>query len=197
MRSPTIYCGPMWGGKTEALISRLVRARIQEIPVLAFNPKTNDRYGTRDIRAHSGASFPAVSVGSGADILESVQREQPKVVGIDEFFMIPGALKAVEFLVHKRIKVVVSTLDLDSEGVIWEDLGQLLAMAEEVVKCPAVCAVCKADAYFTFRKGFAPSERVLVGADDFYEPRCRTCFDEGQEAKRAATGEGSLFKGGT
>ncbi len=186
----------MWGGKTEALISRLVRARIQEIPVLAFNPKKNDRYGTQDIRAHSGAMFPALPVLSGADILEAVQRDQPAVVGIDEFFMIPGALAAVQTLVKKRIKVVVSTLDLDSEGVIWEDLGQLLAMAEEVVKCPAVCAVCKADAYFTYRKGFAPSERLLVGTDDFYEPRCRNCFDEGQEAKRAATGEGSLFEGG-
>ncbi len=197
MRSPTVYCGPMWGGKTEALISRLVRARIQEIPVLAFNPHLNDRYGTRDIRAHSGASFPANPVHSGEDILEVVRREQPQVVGIDEFFMIPSALAAVEYMVHRRIKVVVSTLDLDSEGVIWEGLGQLLAMAEEVVKCPAVCAVCKADAYFTFRKGYAPSERVLVGADEFYEPRCRRCFDQGQEAKRAATGEGSLFDGGS
>ena len=62
MRSPIVYCGPMWGGKTEALISRLVRARLMDIETLAFNPVRNDRYGTTDIVAHSGATIPARAV---------------------------------------------------------------------------------------------------------------------------------------
>ncbi len=190
----------MWGGKTEALVSRLVRARIQEIPTLAFNAVSNTRFGTRDIRAHSGAGFPAVPVGKGADILKTVREERPKVVGIDEFFMIEGAFGAVRTMNDLGIKVVVSTLDMDSEGKVWESVGELLGIAEEVVKCPAVCAVCKADAYFTFRRAEAPAERVqrvLVGAGDYYEPRCARCFREGQEAKRAASGEGSLFGSGS
>ena len=193
MRSPTVYCGPMWGGKTEALISTLVRARIQEIPTLAFNPAKNARYGTRDVRAHSGASFPAIAVRSGAEILAAVAQQQPRLVGIDEFFMIEGALEAVQSLRRSGQRLVIATLDMDSEGRAWESVGDLLGLAEEVVKCPAVCAACKADAYFTFRKGMAPTERVLVGADDFYEPRCWTCFVDGQEAKAAQSGEGSLF----
>lgn len=194
MRSPIVYCGPMWGGKTEALISALVRARIQEIPTLAFNPAKNDRYGANsEVHSHSGGSFPAVAVRSGAEILEHVKREGPKLVGIDEFFMIEGALDAVRALRRAGTRVVIATLDMDSEGRAWESVGDLLGIAEEVVKCPAVCASCKADAYFTFRKGIAPTERVLVGADDFYEPRCWECFCVGQDAKTATSGEGSLF----
>lgn len=193
MRSPIVYCGPMWGGKTEALISRLVRARLQEIPALAFNPRRNDRYGTEDIRAHSGASFPAHPVSDGDEILAIVAEQAPRVVGIDEFFMIENALAAVQALVRGGVKVVVATLDMDSEGRAWETIGPLLAMAEEVVKCPAVCASCKKDAFWTFRKGVAPKDRVLVGADEFYEPRCYDCFVRGQEEKAAQTGERSLF----
>lgn len=193
MRSPTVYCGPMWGGKTEALISTLVRARIQEISTIAFNPAKNDRYGTSDIRAHSGASFPAISVQSGTEILEHVRREKPTLVGIDEFFMIEGALDAVRTLRLHGTLLVIATLDMDSEGHAWESVGPLLGLAEDVVKCPAVCAHCKADAYLTFRKGIAPTDRVLVGTDDFYEPRCWTCFVDGQAAKTAQGGAGSLF----
>ena len=196
MRSPTVYCGPMWGGKTEALISALVRARIQEIPTLAFNPAKNARYGTKDIRAHSGASFPAIAVTSGAEILAHVHDLQPQLVGIDEFFMIEGAIEAVRVLRARGTRVVIATLDMDSEGATWESVGELLGIAEEVVKCPAVCAACKADAYFTFRRGRAPAGRVLVGAGEFYEPRCWACFDEGQRSKRAQVGRGSLFADG-
>ncbi len=164
-----------------------------EIPTLAFNPRQNDRFGTTDIRAHSGARFPALAVETGAEILAHVWREEPRVVGIDEIFMIRGALDAVRRLTADGVKVVIATLDMDSEGEVWDEVGPLLAMAEEVVKCPAVCASCKRDAFYTFRKGAAPGSRVLVGAGDYYEPRCYACFRAGQQAKVAQTGEGSLF----
>jgi len=193
MRSPIVYCGPMWGGKTEALVSRLVRARLQDIPTVAFNPLRNNRFDTTDIRAHSGARFPATPVETGEQIVQVAKDSGAQVVGIDEFFMIDDCFTAVTTLVRSGCKVIVATLDLDSEGRPWESVGSLLAIAAEVVKCPAVCAQCKRDAYFTFRRGNAPGDRVLVGADDFYEPRCGECFRAGQEAKRAAGGEGSLF----
>ncbi|MDP6424842.1 MAG: hypothetical protein QGG14_08860, partial [Planctomycetota bacterium] len=195
MRSPIVYCGPMWGGKTEALISRLVRARLMDIETLAFNPVRNDRYGTTDIVAHSGATFPARAVATGQDLLDHVAAHRPQVVGIDEFFMIDAALDAVVELAAQDIKVVVATLDMDSEGKPWDSVGELLAMAEEVVKCPAVCATCKKDGFYTFRKGAAPAERVLVGTADFYEPRCFACWRCGQDAKRADAGAESLFGG--
>jgi len=74
-------------------------------------------------------------------------------------------------------------------------VAELLGLAEEVVKCPAVCACCKRDAYYTHRRAKAPAGRLLVGATDFYEPRCFECWVTGQSEKRAAHGPGSLFGG--
>ena len=183
----------MWGGKTEALVSRLVRAQLQDIPVLAFNPRRNQRYGSTDITAHSGAHFPAIPVENGEEIVQVCRERDPAVVGIDEFFMIPDAMVAVNALLKRQAKIVVATLDMDSEAKVWSSVAELMGVAEEIVKCAAVCSSCKADAYYTFRKGMAPSPRVLVGTDDFYEPRCRTCFEAGQEAKRFQDGEEGLF----
>lgn len=181
MLSPIVYCGPMWGGKTEALISRLVRARIQNVRVKAFQPAANTRDGDR-IRAHSGASFPAIPVADGRAIVE--EGGDADVIGIDEVFMIEGIVDAVRRLMSMRKKVVMATLDMDSEGNVWEPVGQILGMAQEVQKCPAVCTSCKHDAYYTYRRPGAPSDRVLVGAGDVYEPRCFTCWAAGQEEKR-------------
>ena len=192
MRSPLVYCGPMWGGKTELLISRLTRAAIQEVPVIAFNPVTNTRSAINSITSHSGSSFPATSVASGDEILALVRGHE--VVGIDEIFLLPGGVTAVRQLMAQGKKIVVATLDMDSEGRVWEPVAELLGIAEEVVKCPAVCAACKRDAYYTFRRGGAPSQRVLVGAADFYEPRCFACWTTGQDEKRATAGPGSLYQ---
>lgn len=181
----------MWGGKTEGLISRLVRARIQNVGVKAFTPFRNERDGKDQIRSHSGGSFPATPVKHGQQILEECV--DIDVVGIDELFMIEGIAETVRKLVHLEKKVVMATLDMDSDGNVWEPVGQVLGMAEEVVKCPAVCTECKRDAYYTFRLPEAPSDRVLVGAGDFYEPRCFECWERGQAEKITEKGQAKFF----
>ena len=192
MLSPLVYCGPMWGGKTEGLISRLVRAEIQKVRVRAFTPATNTRDGELEIRSHSGASFPATSIAHAEEIVE--RADELDVVGIDEIFMLDGVPEAVRELTRLGKKIVMATLDMDSDGNIWESVGQILGMAEEVVKCPAVCTVCKHDAYYTFRRPDAPSARVLVGAGNFYEPRCRSCWQRGQDEKARRRGQGEFFR---
>jgi thymidine kinase len=181
----------MWGGKTEALISRMTRAHLQEVTVAAFNPVHNNRAGVDRITSQSGAWFPAQTIETGQQILE-LSRDA-EVVGIDEFFMIREAVTAVRELMRRKVKVVVATLDMDSDGLVWEPVSELLGLAQEVIKCPAVCAVCKHDAYYTFRRAKAPAGRLLVGATDYYEPRCFECWGRGQAEKSAASGPGSLF----
>ncbi len=192
MLSPLVYCGPMWGGKTEGLISRLVRAEIQKVRVRAFTPARNTRDGKKVIRAHSGASFPATSVTHAEEVVAA--SSELDVVGIDEIFMLEGIAEGVREISRLGKKIVMATLDMDSDGQIWEPVGQVLGMAEEIVKCPAVCSVCKKDAYYTFRRADAPNARVLVGAGNYYEPRCRPCWHRGQEEKRRQAGQRELFR---
>ena len=62
----------------------------------------------------------------------------------------------------------------------------LLSMADEVLKLKAICVVCAQDAHHTQRIINGQPARysdpiILVGAEDFYEARCRNCFKIDQQ----------------
>ena len=53
----------------------------------------------------------------------------------------------------------------------------LLAVAEEITKCLAVCARCGEPANRSQRLAAGSTERIEVGAAELYEARCRACFE--------------------
>ena len=48
-----VICGPMFSGKTEELIRRLVRAQIAKQKVAIFKPTTDNRFGGEYIVSHN------------------------------------------------------------------------------------------------------------------------------------------------
>ena len=65
-------------------------------------------------------------------------------------------------------------LDQDYKGVPFEPMPHLLSIAEYITKSLAICVNCGNPADRTQRKTAMP-ERVVVGAADLYEARCRKC----------------------
>jgi thymidine kinase len=63
-------------------------------------------------------------------------------------------------------------------------MPQLLAVAEYITKELAICVVC-GQAASRSQRIVAADDRVVVGASDAYEPRCRACFSP--EARPATT----------
>ncbi len=170
-----VICGSMFSGKTEELIRRLVRARIARQTVLAFKPAIDDRYGRDHVTSHNGQRIPSLEVDTAAEILEHV-RADTRVIGIDEAqFLGMPLVEVVEELAGRGHRVIVAGLDQDYRGRPFEPIPQLLAVAESVTKTMAVCMVCGAPANRTQRL-VAAEERVLVGAGDAYEARCRGCW---------------------
>ncbi len=170
-----VICGSMFSGKTEELIRRLVRARIARQPVQAFKPEIDRRFAKDHVVSHNGQRIPSTEVTSAADILRLVQ-EPTKVVAIDEAqFFGPDLVDAVEELAQSGRRVIVAGLDQDYQGQPFEPVPQLMAIAESVTKTMAVCMVCGHPANRTQRL-VETDERVLVGAGEAYEARCRACW---------------------
>ena len=63
--------------------------------------------------------------------------------------------------------------DAGNKSLSYESF--LLALAESITKTMAVCMRCGAPANRTQRL-IASDERIVVGAGEAYEPRCRKCF---------------------
>lgn len=171
-----VICGPMFSGKSEELIRRLRRARIARQRVQVFKPRIDDRYAADRIVSHSEQSLEALVVRDVEDIRKRLD-DRTEVVGIDEVqFFDRTIIDFCERLANMGRRVIVAGLDLDYRGVPFEPVPQLMAVAEFVTKTLAVCHRCGAPASRTQRL-VASEERIVVGALDAYEARCRRCFE--------------------
>lgn len=169
-----VIAGCMFSGKTEELIRRLRRAQIARQQVAIFKPKVDNRYSADHIVSHSEARLQSTVVESPAEILAGARDAQ--VVGIDEAqFFSADLVRVAEQLANDGKRVVIAGLDQDYRGIPFEPMPQLLAVAEYITKTLAICVVCGNPADRTQRIT-SSTERVLVGAMDSYEARCRRCF---------------------
>lgn len=168
-----VVAGCMFSGKTEELIRRLRRAKIAKQNVMIFKPQIDIRYSSKKIVSHSDQSLESIMVGSPQEILELAKDAQ--VVGIDEAqFFTPDLTDVCNTLANDGKRVIVAGLDQDYKGIPFEPIPQLLAQAEYITKTLAICMNCGNPADKTQRT-IATQDRVLVGASDSYEARCRKC----------------------
>jgi len=168
-----VITGCMFSGKTEELIRRLRRAQIAKQKVKIFKPRIDARYSSNSIVSHSDQSLPSILIDDIIEVLEHANDAQ--VIGIDEAqFFNEGIVYISNMLASKGKRVIVAGLDQDYTGKPFEPIPQLLAIAEYITKQHAICVVCGNPADKTQRKT-SESERVVVGAADIYEARCRKC----------------------
>ncbi len=173
-----VICGSMFSGKSEELIRRVRRAQFARQHILVFKPKLDDRYSEEAIVSHNGASVIALPVEHSSEILDQVT-EEADLIAIDEVqFFDEGIIEVVTTLADKGFRVVTAGLDQDFRGEPFGPMPHLMALAEQVTKLQAVCAVCGSPASRTQRliegrpAGY-DDPIILVGASEAYEPRCR------------------------
>jgi thymidine kinase len=168
-----VITGCMFSGKTEELIRRLRRAKIAKQKVVIFKPIIDIRYSNNAIVSHSEQSLPSILIKDVKEILNLV--EDAQVIGIDEAqFFSNDLIDVCNKLADEGKRVLVAGLDMDYRGIPFEPIPQLLSVAEYITKSLAICVVCGNPADRTQRKT-SSSERVVVGAADMYEARCRKC----------------------
>lgn len=171
-----VIAGSMFSGKSEELIRRLRRVQIARQKVQVFKPRIDNRYGDEHVTSHSEMRIASEAVSTSRELLERVAADT-QVVGIDEGQFFDLELPAVcNTLADQGKRVIVAGLDQDYLGKPFEPMPQLLAIAEYITKTLAICMVCGEPANNTQRL-VQSRERVLVGAQNAYEARCRACFD--------------------
>lgn len=171
-----VVVGSMFSGKTEELIRRIKRAEIAKQRVQVFKPRIDNRYSAEEVASHSDQRAHSKVIDQASDILKQLD-DNTRVVGIDEGqFFDPSLLDVCQKLANRGVRVIVAGLDTDWRGLPFEPMPQLMAIAESVLKCNAICAVCGGVASRTQRLT-ASTARVVVGAGNVYEARCRGCFD--------------------
>ena len=171
-----VICGSMFSGKSEELIRRLRRAQIARQRVQIFKARMDVRYSEGHIVSHNEQRIASEVVSTSGDILQRVDA-RTEVIGIDEVqFFDRDIVGVCNRLADMGKRVIVAGLDQDYLGRPFEPMPQLLAIAEYITKTLAICMRCGNPANHTQRL-IDSDERVIVGAGDIYEARCRRCFE--------------------
>ncbi|MFB9310173.1 thymidine kinase [Agromyces hippuratus] len=180
-----VVCGPMFAGKSEELLRRVRRAQLAGLAVEVVNHALDDRHAAARVASHSGLSIASRSVPDVDSLVELVGDRELDLLAIDEAqFFGTELVPAVSRLVLTGMSVVVAGLCVTFDGRPFEPLPSLMALAEDVTKLTAVCAVCGQDAVFHQRvladdvadARVATSEHV--GGIESYQARCRQHFGE-------------------
>ena len=175
-----VVCGPMFAGKTEELLRRVKRLEYAKKNIVVFKPLMDDRFSESEVVSHNNNRTRSVNISYAKQMFNYID-SNTEVVAIDEVqFLDEDTVSIVEFLASKGIRVIVSGLDRDFRGEPFSFMPKLLALAEYVTKLTAICVVCGAPATRTQRIVNGKPARyidpiVLIGAEESYEARCRSC----------------------
>ncbi|WP_182354661.1 thymidine kinase [Flaviflexus huanghaiensis] len=171
-----VITGPMFAGKTAALI-----AEIRRLTELGASPDIithaiDHRGRIGDISTHDGATHDARVVATADDIIRTVTSD---VVAIDEaqFFGQP-LVPAVAHLLDTGRRVIVAGLCVTFDGRPFDPIPELMAVADRVDKLMARCDVCGAPAPYhrPTQTGLGDALDITpdqVGGSDTYQALCR------------------------
>ena len=174
------HIGPMFGGKTSALLSDVRKMNIAKYNVALFKPTKDIRYSDDAVVNHDGARMEAIRLSTFAEIVAYTNAHpEINVIAIDEFQFIKGDVFSVSHfighIIDTGVTLIISGLDLDSDLVPFNNTKEILPYATHIFKHKAVCVCCGNDATTSFCK-VEKTSKELIGDKDIYEPRCLACY---------------------
>ena len=168
----TVYTGPMFSGKTNLLLGAFERATIAHKDVKAFKPKLDDRFGSNIIKSRRFGQIEAIEITS----IDELKEYDAEVYIIDEFQFLDGNINTLIEMCDEKNKIFfISGLDMTAEKKPFGKMPELLAIADKVEKCVAICNDCAEEnavySYFLGQKNVD----IVVGNNE-YIPLCRKCY---------------------
>ncbi len=167
--------GPMFSGKTSFMLHELERLSRSGKRVVLFSGDSREETPV----IHSRRPIhPAIHVEKTRDpghlFLEGAQWD---VIGVDEIqFWPPDIVPTLSELASMGKIVFVAGLDQDYLMKPFMTTLSLLPHSEKITRLTSVCQKCGSMlAIRNFRK-VKSSQRVLEGASEIYEARCRCCM---------------------
>ncbi len=173
--------GPMFSGKTSLLLHELERFARAGKRVILFSADSR----ADELVVHSQRSlYKGIEVARTRephDIYDAAARYD--VVGLDEVQFFPvEVISVLGRLAEEGKLVLASGLDQDYQGEPFITTLALVTESEKITRLTSVCQRCGSQlAIRNFRK-VASQERILEGAGEAYEARCRTCMKLDQAA---------------
>lgn len=176
-----IVIGPMFSGKTTAIINQWKINILRQIPTIVVNYSEDNRYSQTNLSSHDRVEIPCIKLKKLEKIYSFIDESNPlnrkniKCILINEGQFFPDLYNVVKNLLEKyKISVFVSGLDGDYKMQKFGQILDLIPLANSVEKLHAVCYKCRGQADFTMRS-ISSDEQKIIGTSDIYKATCRKC----------------------
>ncbi|KAL2938693.1 Thymidine kinase a [Bienertia sinuspersici] len=184
-----VIVGPMFAGKTTALLRRIKSESTIGRNVAMIKSSKDTRYAKDSVVSHDGVKFPCWALPDLSSFQENFgfdAYDKLDVIGIDEaqFFddLYDFCCKAAE---KDGKTVVVAGLDGDYLRRSFGSVLNVIPLADTVTKLTARCEMCGKRAFFTLRK-VEQTQTELIGGAESYMPVCRQHYVNAQAVIGAA-----------
>jgi thymidine kinase len=198
-----ILVGPMFAGKSSALLSTIRRYEALGWNVFVLTHAADTRYSDAPVIAsHDRQVRPAHPCAALMPMLEHCEYAESKLVVVEEGQFFPDLVEFVKKVVdfHRKHCVVVG-LDGDAKRRPFGEMLALIPLADKVEKLTAMCKRCGDGTPALFSAAIsvdaataAETGAVCVGAEERYAPMCRRHYLENERPKAEPT-EVSTFYG--
>ncbi|KAH7293852.1 hypothetical protein KP509_28G045300 [Ceratopteris richardii] len=183
-----LIVGPMFAGKTTALLQRVQAEASTGRKVVLVKSNKDTRYGISSVVSHDGKHMPCWAVPSLESFRSQIGEEQYAnidLIGIDEAQFFKDLCSFCQAAADYEGKtLIVAGLDGDFERNKFGPILDLIPFADSIVKLTSHCELCGKPASFTFRKTDDKNKEMIGGAD-IYMPVCRQHYYSGQVALEA------------
>ena len=172
-----LIIGPMFSGKSTLLLTRYRRYKIAGINCLLIKYAKDNRYERNEsmIVTHDKLSYRAVACIRLADLDQYINNFD--VICIDEIQFYPDAAAYCDKWANRGKIVEACGLSGDYRRKPFEQISQLIPMADDVEHVKAVCRESGLDAPFSKRIS-AEEEQEVIGGEDKYMAVSRGIFFE-------------------
>ena len=182
-----LIIGPMFAGKSSAILQRIRRAKVIGRNVFIVTSILDTRYDVSgaSVKTHDQEGIVATGLGVNElqDILKLAAFQQCDTIIIEEAQFFNGLYDIVKRIVEVYKKnVIVVGLDGDSDRKPFGEILQLIPLADSVTKLAALCKRCSdgTEGHFTalVADKAGKTEQIYVGGADKYLPMCRQHYLE-------------------
>lgn len=172
-----LYLGPMFAGKTSAIVQNYRRYTRAKKRVIVINHSLDNRYSETHLSTHDGIQIPCCFTGLLQNLNDEVQKFDVILINEGQFF--PDLVTSVLKWTEQMFKIVyVCGLDGDSNRQPFGEILKLIPYADDYEKLKSICELCGKNAPFTYRNPETSNGKTIqIGVSEF-KPLCRKCFIE-------------------
>ena len=192
----SLIIGPMFSSKSTTLISKVNRYAIAGRRCTLIKWEGDNRYDDivkeddglngKGVVTHDGQIYPSIALKANQFVrwceqeVKKSDSEEDKydVVGIDEGQFFNGLSYGCELLANAGYVVVVAGLSGTSNKTLFEEIGRLIPVSDNILFLKAVCVDCRERSASFSKRICKGNDKVIIGGIDKYLAVCRKCFNK-------------------